>query len=397
MDLSIIITNYNRSKYLRNTLESVVEQSVLPKEVIVVDDCSLDDSVDVINGYCEKYPFIKLIVNDQHEGIIRSKNRGGESASGKYLYFLDSGDCLLSEFVSICDAAVKEFPGHVLLKMGSIKEVWHKDRCIFGKYDKSVGWRKCLHYHSPEDLAFIVFDDGNFLSSPIYLKEVWLYSGKFIEELGDVAEWFCNVVICARYGVVSIPEHLLVCRHYVDLTIGSKSLAGNIAIIQKIVELLDCFNFHDVISFVIHSGILFKSFSNDELMAAFMVDGELNYKMKNYYYEYLITQCNKRSACLELENQIISFVKKGGVEGCRNIALAPNNKISRRVARLLRKGDFDNVVIFDYDTADGALSYDRIKDFYFDELIVTSIIRKNKIMQEFMSRTGRDMMHSNNF
>ncbi len=93
---SIIIPIYNASKYLRNTLDSIVKQKFDNYEVILVNDGSTDDSLDICNEYKEKYSNFKVItIENSGSGIAR--NTGIKEAKGEFLYFPDSDDILVED------------------------------------------------------------------------------------------------------------------------------------------------------------------------------------------------------------------------------------------------------------------------------------------------------------
>jgi glycosyltransferase involved in cell wall biosynthesis len=90
-EISVIITNYNYGKYLSRAIRSVINQSLERKkyEIIVVDDCSIDDSRKVIENF---YEHIKPIFNDKNLGLASSCNVGIKQAVGKYMIRVDADD-----------------------------------------------------------------------------------------------------------------------------------------------------------------------------------------------------------------------------------------------------------------------------------------------------------------
>jgi glycosyltransferase involved in cell wall biosynthesis len=90
--ISIITPSYNSCEFISQTINSVLAQSFSNWEMIIVDDCSVDDSIHVINDFIQKDSRIKLILNDKNEGAAVCRNKAIESASGKYIAFLDSDD-----------------------------------------------------------------------------------------------------------------------------------------------------------------------------------------------------------------------------------------------------------------------------------------------------------------
>lgn len=91
---SIIIPVYNRPAQIIDCLNSLVKQSKLPDEIIVVDDGSTDHTASAVLEFKKKHPELKLelISNVQNQGITKSRNRGICTASGDYLALTDS-DC----------------------------------------------------------------------------------------------------------------------------------------------------------------------------------------------------------------------------------------------------------------------------------------------------------------
>ncbi|MFZ6015194.1 MAG: glycosyltransferase [Patescibacteria group bacterium] len=88
-DVSVVIPCYNHAEELGSTLESLVNQTINVKEVIVVDDASTDDMEPVINLFKEKLP-IDLIRHEQNRGAAAARNTGLRSAAGEFIIFLDA-------------------------------------------------------------------------------------------------------------------------------------------------------------------------------------------------------------------------------------------------------------------------------------------------------------------
>ncbi len=94
LSVSIVSANYNNGPYLRSFIESVAASTCLPKELILVDDGSTDDSVNIIRAY-NKLFFLKSILFEQNKGFTVALNAGLEAASGKYIMRADPDDLFL--------------------------------------------------------------------------------------------------------------------------------------------------------------------------------------------------------------------------------------------------------------------------------------------------------------
>lgn len=90
--LSVIVPNYNNSKYLPKCIESVINQSYKNIEIIIVDDCSTDNSVEIIQKYRERDLRIKLITNLFNQGVSKTRDIGIQMANGQWITTLDSDD-----------------------------------------------------------------------------------------------------------------------------------------------------------------------------------------------------------------------------------------------------------------------------------------------------------------
>ena len=95
--VSVIIPVYNVEQYLRECLDSVVNQTLKDIEIICVNDGSPDNSAKILKEYTDKDKRIKIYENTVNKGLGYSRNLGVEKANGRYIFFLDSDDFIKSE------------------------------------------------------------------------------------------------------------------------------------------------------------------------------------------------------------------------------------------------------------------------------------------------------------
>lgn len=88
--VSIIVALYNKEKYIKKCLKSLVNQTLKDIEIIVVNDCSTDKSLDVVKSLDDKR--IKVINNKKNKGIGITRNIGVAKATGEYIGFVDADD-----------------------------------------------------------------------------------------------------------------------------------------------------------------------------------------------------------------------------------------------------------------------------------------------------------------
>ena len=90
--ISIITPLYNSERYIEETIKSLLSQTYKNWQMIIVDDCSDDNGIEIVKRYQEKDNRIKLIKLEKNGGGAVARNRAIEEAEGKYIAFLDSDD-----------------------------------------------------------------------------------------------------------------------------------------------------------------------------------------------------------------------------------------------------------------------------------------------------------------
>lgn len=92
--VSVLMTVYNREKYIAEAIESVIASTYQNWELIIVDDQSKDRSVEIAREYEKKDNRIKLYINEVNLGDYPNRNRAASHAKGKYLKYLDADDMI---------------------------------------------------------------------------------------------------------------------------------------------------------------------------------------------------------------------------------------------------------------------------------------------------------------
>lgn len=93
--VSIITPNYNAAPFLKRCFDSVLNQSYSNWELIVIDDASTDESLEIIKDYQREHEKMQCITLKENSGPAVARNKGIEQAKGDYIAFLDSDDCWL--------------------------------------------------------------------------------------------------------------------------------------------------------------------------------------------------------------------------------------------------------------------------------------------------------------
>lgn len=93
--VSVIIPVFNAENYIALALESVIKQQYPNLEIIIVDDCSSDNTSIIVNQYQQLYSYIKYYRLDRNSGVSAARNEAIKHADGRYIAFLDSDDIWL--------------------------------------------------------------------------------------------------------------------------------------------------------------------------------------------------------------------------------------------------------------------------------------------------------------
>lgn len=90
--LSIIIPNYNNELTIKNTIDSILNSTYKDIEIIIIDDCSTDKSVEIINNFYGTNPLVKLYINNKNKGTFYGRNKGVLMSNGYYIANVDGDD-----------------------------------------------------------------------------------------------------------------------------------------------------------------------------------------------------------------------------------------------------------------------------------------------------------------
>lgn len=101
MLVSVVITCYNLEKYIGRCIESVINQTYNNLEIIVVNDCSTDNSLKVIKEFAKRDNRIKIVNLRKNHGCGYAKRTGGDKATGNYITFVDADDYILPDYIKM--------------------------------------------------------------------------------------------------------------------------------------------------------------------------------------------------------------------------------------------------------------------------------------------------------
>ena len=205
--ISVVLPNYNHAQYIGDALESIVSQSYRPLEVIVIDDGSTDNSVEIIDKFVGKYPFVRLIRNKTNLGTVAAAKRGEAIASGYYLHRMAADEIVLSGFYEkLINILIK----HPQAGMGIVEsEMIDGQTGNIVKNTRRFCEEPC--YFSPRKLADLI--RGNEfpnigLQGSLIRRSLYMKLGGIRPDLRPSADAYVSIRIAFRYGMCYVPEVL---------------------------------------------------------------------------------------------------------------------------------------------------------------------------------------------
>jgi glycosyltransferase involved in cell wall biosynthesis len=206
--LSVTMANYNHSAHLEIALKAICTQSLPPDEVLVVDDASTDNSVEIIQNIAAQFPFVHLIRNSVNQGPSASQNKALNMVTGEYLYIASADDLILPGFFEKSIALLKKFP-QASLSCADSREINIETN---DTHDHSRKWLSTPGYLSPKELAYINHNGEQCAigSTDTIFRRSLLPAPIFHNELERFTDWFLCETLAFRYGCCYTPETLAV-------------------------------------------------------------------------------------------------------------------------------------------------------------------------------------------
>jgi len=255
--ISIIMSNYNHGHCISQALEAILSQSFRPLELIVIDDASTDNSVEIIRQFVNRDSIVRLIQNQRNMGNLYNVNKYLHHVCGDYVYSASADDKVLPGLFEKSMSLLSEHPQAALCCSDTIYE--YLDRPGLFIHDKIVPNTTSI-YITPIDLVRLMRQKDLRIAgmSVIFKKSALIDSNSFNPALRWDADWFASYTIGFRHGICYIPQPLSIAR------ISSNSYSAQAAkqpqirqeILSTMIQLLKSPSCRDVLPFFQRSAIL---------------------------------------------------------------------------------------------------------------------------------------------
>jgi glycosyltransferase involved in cell wall biosynthesis len=199
--VSVLMTTYNREKYLAFAVESVLASTYENFELIIVDDQSKDRSLEIAQAYAEKDSRIKVVLNEKNLGDYPNRNKAASLAKGKYLKYVDADDLIYPTGLEVLVSGMELFP-EAGFGLGSLTQ--DKFRIFPFMLTSEEAYQR--HYFQEQlfhkaPLSAIIRKDA--------FEAVNGFTGR--RYLGDFEMWH---ILAARYPVVLMPHGIVWYREH---------------------------------------------------------------------------------------------------------------------------------------------------------------------------------------
>ena len=258
--VSVIMPNYNHAKFLPHALEGILAQTSRPFEIIIIDDGSTDNSVEVLESFAEQHSHIQLFTNEENRGVVYTLNRGIDLARGDYLLMAAADDYVLPGFLessmkilgchpeaglSICHSMVQKGSGEFVRQL----PVFLANEPSFFSADELVELGRLKGFSVGNQVNGVVVKKKA-------LQEIGESGAYLIPSLKSSCDFFAMNIIGFRYGVCYVPESLAIFRK----TTGSYSSSCKTfrdEVVKEIFDLLLSPKYRDVLAKFQRSGIIY--------------------------------------------------------------------------------------------------------------------------------------------
>lgn len=201
--VSVILPNFNHGKFIRDSIFSILNQSVQPLEIIVIDDASTDKSVSIVEKLTEEFSTVRLIRNKKNKGVIHGMNLGTMEAEGDIILYRAADDHLLPDSISEAREAFGQKPD-ATIAFG--ETIFFQDEPSRGTKETLALSEKTRFFERKELLKHWI-PDFNLPSSSCFVRKNALLSvGGFKREAKWHSDWLCFTTIALRDGLTFIPQ-----------------------------------------------------------------------------------------------------------------------------------------------------------------------------------------------
>lgn len=307
--VSICIPTYNGEKYLRQCLDSCLDQDFKDYEIIICDDGSQDGSIAILESYATMHSQITLVKNEKNLGLVENWNKCISFAKGKWIKFVFQDDYITKDCLSVFTDAIDE-RSHLIVCQRNFSLPENADNEMKTYYTQTVRTLENTGYYvdgyfTPKQLGTIAMQNMcmNFIGEPsliFFKKETAIKLGLFNVHLKQICDFEFALRMGTNYGLKYLPKKLCTFRIHNDSTTNS-----NISTKYFILRYIEPLIYSYLLIFNEH----FKSFrANLSLPERFKL--KLYFKVKAYHAFKINTEQALHHSIFYDSNPIFGEIRK---------------------------------------------------------------------------------------
>lgn len=206
--VSVLMTSYNREKYIGEAIESVLASTYQNFELIIVDDASQDKTVEIAQKYKSKDSRIKIYVNESNLGDYSNRNKAATYATGTYLKYVDSDDTIYNWGLEYCVELMRKYPE---AGMG----IFRASNKVDEEYLNS---NIAVNKHFFENTFLNIGPSGTILNRSLFIK-----AGFFKADYGAASDMYFNIKMASLFPVVMLKKEFFFYREHEGQEIKNKN------------------------------------------------------------------------------------------------------------------------------------------------------------------------------
>jgi glycosyltransferase involved in cell wall biosynthesis len=224
MKVSVIVPNYNHARYLKQRIDSILNQTYQDFELIILDDCSADDSRTMIDEYISRFPNIVCYYNNSNSGSpFKQWDLGVTKSKGKYIWIAESDDFAELNFLEKTTKILDHYPSAGLVHCNSKAIDEQKKTEYLLKLKTRFRRRKWMHNyfnHGKDEISDCLFLNNmiNNVSGVLFRKDKYMEAGCADYSMKYCGDWFLYIRILLISDVAYIAEPLSTYRLHSDST-----------------------------------------------------------------------------------------------------------------------------------------------------------------------------------
>ncbi len=202
--IEVVMANFNHARSIREAIAAINQQTIKPQTIHVVDDCSSDESREVLLALNKEYDNLNLIFNEANIGAVATYEKGLSAVKSKYVYFAAADDSIFPELFSECLRLLSKYENAAFACTSAIIVDLETTRISM----RPIIQPKIVNsFMNPASVEREFRDNDNWIltGTAVYVTEMIYKEGGFVAELEAFADSMLARKLAFKYGCVFSP------------------------------------------------------------------------------------------------------------------------------------------------------------------------------------------------